>query len=188
MIAAYSSYSDQELTALLKNGDKTAFTEIYNRYWKKMFAVACQKINDSEEAREIVQQIFISLWERKEKLEITSTLASYLSVSVKYRIINALNMQYVRKNYIDNLPAWSELDDSTQEWLDFEEVKERLAVLVSDLPEKCRLVFVMSREQGLSQKKIANALGISEKTVEAHLGKAIKSLKTGLKSFFLTLL
>lgn len=187
-MSAYSSYSDQKLTTFLKNGDKSAFTEIYNRYWKKMFALACQKINDPEEAREIVQQIFIRLWERKDKLEITSTLVAYLSVSVKYRIINALNMHYVRKNYIDNLPSWSELDDSTQEWLDFEEVKERLAILVSNLPEKCRLVFVMSREQGQSQKQIAEALNISEKTVEAHLGKAIKSLKIGLRSFLLTLL
>ncbi|WP_225874780.1 RNA polymerase sigma-70 factor [Pedobacter hiemivivus] len=188
MMDAYCSYSDQELTAFLKNGDKSAFTEIYNRYWKKMFALACQKINDPEEAREIVQQIFIRLWERKDKLEINNTLGGYLSVSVKYRIINALNMHYVRKNYIDNLPAWSELDDSTQEWLDFEEVKERLAILVSNLPEKCRIVFVMSREQGLSQKKIAETLNISEKTVEAHLSKAVKSLRTGLRSFFLTLL
>jgi len=188
MMDAYCSYSDQELTAFLKNGDKSAFTEIYNRYWKKMFTLACQKINDPEEAREIVQQIFIRLWERKDKLEINNTLGGYLSVSVKYRIINALNMHYVRKNYIDNLPAWSELDDSTQEWLDFEEVKERLAILVSNLPEKCRIVFIMSREQGLSQKKIAETLNISEKTVEAHLSKAVKSLRTGLRSFFLTLL
>ena len=184
----YNKLSDVQLTTLLKTGDHAAFTEIYDRYWKKMFVLAGQKLDDPDEAKEIVQQIFVRFWERRAEIEIQGSLSAYLSMSVKYRIINALDKHYVRKNYIDNLSVTSEIDNSTQEWLDFEEVKERLAALVSDLPEKCRLVFVMSREQGLSQKQIAKELDISEKTVEAHLGKAIKSLKTGLKSFFLTLL
>lgn len=184
----YNKLSDVQLTNLLKTGDHAAFTEIYNRYWKKMFVLAGQKLDDLDEAKEIVQQIFVRFWERRAELEIQGSLSAYLSVSVKYRIINALDMHYVRKNYMDNLSVTSEIDDSTQEWLDFEEIKERLAILVSDLPEKCRLVFLMSREQGLSQKQIAKELDISEKTVEAHLGKAIKTLKTGLSSLFLTLL
>jgi RNA polymerase sigma-70 factor (family 1) len=187
-MAAYSAYTDQELVALLKQGDEHAFTEIYNRYWKRVFAVAVKKLGDFDEAKEVVQEIFISLWERREKVVVEGELASYLSVSVKYKIINRLDKHYIRKNYIDNLPASAEVDNSTQEWLDFEEVKERLAKLVSELPEKCRLVFVMSREQGLSHKQIAEEMNISEKTVEAHLSKATKTLRTGLRSFFLTLL
>lgn len=187
-MVVYNTLPDSELIVLLKQDDRSAFTEIYNRYWKKLFAVAGQKVFELEEAREIVQHIFISLWERRASLHIEGSLSAYLSVSVKYRIINSLDKHYIRKQYLDNLPPVSEIDNSTQEWLEFEELKERLAALVADLPEKCRLVFTMSREQGLSQKEIARELDIAEKTVEAHLGKAIKTLKTGLKSFLLSLL
>ena len=78
-------------------------------------------------------------------------------------------------------------DDATRQWLEFQEVSAKLEVLIAALPEKCRLVFKLSREQGLTQKQIAKELSISENTVEAHIGKAIRSLKAGLKSFFLTL-
>ncbi|SMC38238.1 RNA polymerase sigma-70 factor, ECF subfamily [Pedobacter africanus] len=187
-MVVYNTLSDGELVVLLKQDDRSAFTEIYNRYWKKLFTTAGQKVFELEEAREIVQNIFISLWERRDSLKIEGSLSAYLSVSVKYRIINSLDKHYIRKKYLDSLPVVSEIDNSTQEWLEFEELKERLSALVADLPEKCRLVFTMSREQGMSQKEIAQELDISEKTVEAHLGKAIKTLKTGLKSFLLSLL
>lgn len=187
-MVVYNILSDSELTVLLEQGDRNAFTEIYNRYWKKLFTIAGQKVFELEEAREIVQNIFISLWERRDTLKIEGSLSAYLSVSVKYRIINSLDKHYIRKKYLDSLPAVSEIDNSTQEWLEFEELKELLSALVADLPEKCRIVFTMSREQGMSQKEIAHELDISEKTVEAHMGKAIKKLKTGLKSFLLSLL
>lgn len=181
------SASDQELIALLKGADHAAFTEIYKRYWKKLFTVAANKIADLEEAREIVQNIFISLWNRRNELEIKGTLGNYLAVSVKYRVINALDKQHNHQNYLESLST-SEVDDSTQEWLEFMQLKERLSILVAELPEKCRIVFQLSREQGLSQKEIAAELGISEKTVEGHLTKALKNLKTGLNSFLMTLL
>lgn len=183
----YHELPDEELTALLKSGDHAAFTEIYNRYWKKMFTLAGQKIDDLDEAQEIVQQIFVNLWKRREELDIRSSLASYIAVSVKYRVINALDKRYVRKKHLDNLP-FSIVDDSTVELLEFDEMKMRIADIVSKLPEKCRLVFVLSRDEGLSQKQIAEKLGISDKTVESHLRKAIKTLRNGLNSFILTLL
>ena len=183
----HSNLSDLELIGLLKQDDQAAFTEIYGRYWKKLFTVAANKIHDLEEAREIVQNVFISLWNRRSELEIKGALSNYLAVSVKYRVINLLDKQHHHRLYLDSLHG-SEVDDSTQEWLQFMELKDRLAVLVSELPEKCRLVFVLSREQGKSQKEIAQQLGISEKTVEGHMTKAIKSLRRGLNSYFLTLL
>lgn len=184
----YHSFTDLELTGLLENGDHAAFTEIYNRYWKKLFLVAAHKIKELEEAEEIVQHIFVSLWNRRASLKITSSLSAYLSVSVKYRVIKALDKQYHQQKYTDSLGMKGIADDSTQEWLDFLELKGCLEKLVAGLPEKCRLVYQMSKEQGLSQKKIAEGLGISEKTVEAHLGKAMKTLRAGLNQFMITLL
>ena len=178
-----------ELLDLLKSGDQAAFTEIYNRYWKKLFAIAGNKINDLDEAEEIVQDIFVALWKRRENLEITGSLSAYLAVSVKYRVIKLLDKRYYEQQYADHSrKVFSLLDDSTQEWLQFEELKTRLSELVADLPEKCRLVYQLSRDRGYSQKQIAEELGISEKTVEAHIGKALKSLRGGLNNFFTFLL
>jgi len=180
---------DAELLALLKDGDQAAFTEIYNRYWKKLFVVAANKINDLEEAEEIVQDIFVALWNRRISLDVTGKFSAYLAVSVKYRVIKALDKRFSQQQYANHSrQTLSLLDDSTQEWLQFEELKGRLGRLVADLPEKCRLVYQLSRDSGYSQKEIAQELGISEKTVEAHMGKALKTLRAGLNSFLAILL
>jgi len=181
--------SDDELLALLGKGEKAAFTEIYNRYWKTMLSVAANKTGDLDEAEEIVQDIFVSLWKRRSHLKITSSLKNYLSVSVKYKVIKALARQNAHRNIGDqHTYDQSFIDDSTQEYLQFEELQQQLAELVAALPEKCRLVYRLSRDSGYSQKEIAAELGISEKTVEAHLGKAIKSIRNGLNHFLLSFL
>lgn len=181
---------DQELIDRIKVDDDEAFTQIYTRYWKALLSIAANKIKDLEEAEEIVQDIFVQLWKRRKELEITSSLNNYLAVSVKYRVIKVLAKRQSQQKYMDYQAAHGILlDNSTQEWLDFEELKVRLSELVDRLPEKCKLVYKMSKEAHLSQKQIARELNISEKTVEAHLSKAAKSLRAGLSQFLtLTLL
>jgi RNA polymerase sigma-70 factor (family 1) len=182
----YNILNDKELTTLLQQGDECAFTHLYNRYWSKLFAIAANKIKELDEAEEIVQDIFVSLWKRRNELGVIDTLSSYLAVSVKYRVIKVLDKRNSQQKYSDYSQHSADIaDDSTQQWLEFEELRSRLACFVADLPEKCRLVYQLSRESGLSQKKIAAELGISEKTVEAHLGKALKTLRTRLSQFLL---
>lgn len=180
------SLPDNELIDLLRSDSREAFSEIYSRYWKKLFVVAANKTGLAEEAEEIVQDIFISLWNRRETIEIVTSLNAYLSISVKYRVIKLLAKKHQYNKYADHsLKFTSEFVNSTEDWMEFEELKERLAVLVESLPEKCRLVYKLSREEGLTQKQIAKEYGISEKTVEAHIGKALKALRTGLNQFLL---
>ncbi len=181
--------TDHELAELMRDGEETAFTEIYNRYWKKLLTVAINKTDGNvEEAEEIVQDIFVSIWKRRDELELSSNLENYLAASVKYRVIKNLARRDLRRRYeAENRHLFSNSDNSTQDWLEFEDMKTRLEALVAALPEKCQLVYRMSRESGHSQKEIAGELSISEKTVEAHLGKALKLLRNGLYSlkFFL---
>ena len=188
-ICTYSNHPDSELLALLKVNDEPAFTEIYNRYWKKLFVIAGNKLHDLNEAEEIVQDIFVSIWNRRENLTTITTLSAYLAVCVKYRVIKSLarlNHQQKYKDYSKkNIPL---SDDSTRQWIEFDELKARLAILVADLPEKCHMVYHLSREAGYSQKQIAKEMSISEKTVEAHLGKALKTLRTRLSSLMLSIL
>ncbi|MGZ3873228.1 MAG: RNA polymerase sigma-70 factor [Mucilaginibacter sp.] len=182
----YNILNDKELTGRLQAGDEQAFTEIYNRYWAKLFSIAANKIMDLGEAEEIVQDIFISLWKRKSELGVIDTLSAYLAVSVKYRVIKILDKRHHQQKYASYSRQTTVItDDSTQQWLEFEELRTRLAAFVADLPEKCRLVYQLSRESGYPHKKIATEMGISEKTVEAHLGKALKTLRARLSNFLL---
>lgn len=183
-----TQYSDHELLCLMRSGQENGFTEIYNRYWKTLLVTAANKTGDLDEAEEIVQDIFVSLWKRKEELELTSSLKNYLAVSVKYRVIKSLAKRNLKSRLGDGYTYYDVIDDSTQEWLDFEELQHRLGELVAALPEKCRMVYQLSRESGYSQKQIAEELGIAEKTVEAHLGKALKTLRAGLNQFLFTFL
>src|ERR1700712_841455 len=182
----YTILDDNELIILLSSNDMQAFTEIYNRYWKKLFSIAANKIHDLDDAEEIVQDIFVSLWKRRDKICSINTLSPYLAVSVKYRVIKLLDKQNNQQKYASySKDHISIADCSTEQWLEFEELKDRLMKYVEELPEKCRLVYQLSREAGYSQKMIAGEMGISEKTVEAHLGKALKTLRARLSHFLL---
>lgn len=183
-ISTGTELDDKALIDRMVMGDERAFTELYTRYWKALLSVATNKLGDISEAEEIVQDIFVSLWNRREALYITSTLNNYLAVSVKYRVIKALAKKRHHRLYQEHQQVSNSLlDNSTQEWLDFEELRYRLSELVAELPEKCRLVYQLSKESYLSHKEISEELNISEKTVEAHLSRAMRSIRTGLSHF-----
>ncbi|WP_270088208.1 RNA polymerase sigma-70 factor [Sphingobacterium sp. SYP-B4668] len=190
MKEATSHLSDESLIQLLKLSSEEAFGEIYERYWKRLFTAAANKLGSHEEAEDIVQQVFISIWLRREDLEIHSQLRSYLSVAVKYRVLKHLNARARHRHYGDEAAEEALLhlpDDSTQQWMEYYETNGRINNLVAILPEKCRLVFEMSRVEGYTHKQIAAELQLSKKTVEWYIGKAIKFIKSRLNVFFLTM-
>ncbi|WP_257668123.1 RNA polymerase sigma-70 factor [Parapedobacter tibetensis] len=183
-MADYGKYTDQELFPLLKAGDDLAFKALYLRYWKKLLYFAAQKTGDFADAENIVQDIFVSLWEKRETLRLTSTLDHYLFVSVKYRVIKLLDRKRSQRLHADRNAATHDiLDDSTQQYLDFEELRHRLEELIGTLPEKSELIYRMNKEEGMSHKEIGSELGMSEKAVNARLVRIKKTLRTGLNSF-----
>lgn len=185
----YLDLDDKELIDQIKVDDEAAFTQIYTRYWKVLLGVAANKLKDLDEAEEVVQDIFVTLWNRRRELEITGNLSNYLAVSVKYRVIKVLAKRQLQHKYENYQQVHGLLlDNHTQEWLEFEELQTRLSELVAKLPEKCKLVYKLKKESYFSQKQIAAELNISEKTVEAHLAKAVKSLRAGLNHFLFNLL
>lgn len=181
-MAAFSSLPDDELVLLLKGGSEPALTALYLRYWDKLLTVATNRLDDPEEAEECVQDVFFRLWQRREDLQLSHSLATYLAVAVKYRVINAMDKQYRLRNRIER--TYADLAGhqafSAEDYLLEKELKDQIAASVNRLPEKCRIVFKMSREQGLTHKQIASELDISEKTVEAHISKAMKDIRGNL--------
>jgi RNA polymerase sigma-70 factor (family 1) len=187
-MTAYFSYNEAELLGLLRAGDREAFTEIYNRYWKVLFHIAANKSGSLPEAEELVQDLFLDIWKRREQLEIATNLKSYLAVALKYRVINLLARRNKRRRYEQYAgKKLSIADTSTEQWLGFHELDECIAALVAELPDKCRLVYQLKKEKGYSQRDIALHLQISEKAVEAHITRALKLIRTGIRYLFFLL-
>ncbi|TCS90234.1 RNA polymerase sigma-70 factor (ECF subfamily) [Anseongella ginsenosidimutans] len=173
--------SDKELIDLLKEDHEKTFEEIYNRYWLKLLKIAYQKTGHREAAEEIVQDLFIKLWERRMELEIRRSLESYLFIAVKYRVINFVHSQTtIIQQENSRLPSvtW---ENQTEEQLNYREMNEQLRQAVRKLPEKSRIVFELSRYKYYSNKHIADKLNISEKAVEYHITRSLKLLRSQLK-------
>ncbi len=181
----FATYTDEELVTLLLHSDEGAFTEIYNRYWQPLFYIAGKKTQDPYEAEGLVQEVFLDLWRRREQLQIRGLLRHYLAVALKYRFINWQAKRNRASTYAQyanrHLPH---SDDSPELWLSFEELRGRLEALVAELPDKCRLAYRL-REEGFSQREIAEQMMVSENTVATHLARARKSLRAGLGDFFI---
>lgn len=177
----YSNLSDDELIVLLKADQQQALSALYYRYWDKLLSVAGNRLDNPEIAEECIQDVFFSLWQRRNDLQLKYSLATYLAVAVKYQVIKQMDKQYRLQHRKDkSLYGQELLTASADEYLLEKELMDRIAAGVNELPEKCRIVFKLSRELGMSNKQIAAELGIAEKTVEAHLSKAIKELRSNL--------
>jgi len=174
----YSFFQDHELVKKLEVDDERALNELYLRYWDKLLSVAMHRLNNLEIAEEIVQDIFVKLWQRRHEVQITGTVATYLAVAVKYRVINELDKAWYKRNHTEPAEEHFVLHAPAVDELIFErELLKRVEEIIKALPEKCRLIFKMSRESDLTYKQIASELDISEKTVEAHMHKALKQLR-----------
>jgi len=180
MESLYATYSDDYLLQLLSEDDNQAFTEIYNRYWAKLFYLTGKKIGDLQESENIVQDIFLDLWNRRAALDIQN-LEGYLVVATRYRVINYLAKLDLLKKTQTN--RYEQQDLSTENWVAFADMKHWLEEMVATLPQQCKLAYEL-RDAGYSYKEIATVMSISEKTVENHIGKALKTLRIGMSKLF----
>ncbi|MGF7077173.1 RNA polymerase sigma-70 factor [Mucilaginibacter sp. 3215] len=181
-----SDHTDIQLTELFTLGDIDAFEEIYNRYWLKLYSAAYKRVKERETAQEIVQDFFTSFWINREQVKIQTSLQGYLFTSIKYLVLNYKRAEAVRNSYAEILLLVNNsFDNSTEENYYYKELLERVETEVNQLPPKCRNVFELSRKQYKTNKEIAQLMGISEKTVENHLTKALRYLRVNLNSLLL---
>lgn len=178
----YRSSTDKELLEYLKAGEQEAFTEIYNRYWKRLLAIAYNFSKDKSVAQDVVQEIFTALWIRHEELNIES-LNSYLATAVRFSVFKLIYRQK-RRQEIESQHCKEELSTLSEEQLEARFTQEYINKVVEYLPENCRLVFKYSRNSGLSVSEISMELGISKKTVEGYLTKGLKTIRLSLKDGF----
>lgn len=183
---AVHSLSNRHLSVLLRAESHEAFTEIYSRYWKKLLLIAWNHTADKVAAEDIVQEVFTSLWENKNKIDVEN-IEAYLVTAIKFSIFKKYRRELRRKELAQQYYRLTDIE-AGEEKLDALFLKEFISGLVEQLPERCKLVFKYSRELGMKNADIARELDISEKSVEANLTRALKIIRGGLESSGLVLL
>ncbi|OUJ75500.1 hypothetical protein BXP70_05675 [Hymenobacter crusticola] len=184
----YSSWSDAALLDALRAHDEEAFGEIYRRYCYRLFTLAYGKLKSREVAEELVQDLFESLWSKRATATIQQ-LDYYLFSALRYRIINYIKAQKVRAGYeLFCRVSLSETDTNTEDSLALDDLNSAFAAGLRQLPEKSREVFRLSRLEHYTVSEISARVHLSEKTVEYHLTKSLKLLRSYLREFLLILL
>jgi RNA polymerase sigma-70 factor (family 1) len=174
-----SAISDAELAVRLKSRDKTAFDLVYQRYWLKLYRVAVHIVEDRAVAEDVTQDSFISYWE-KASLQDIRNIEAYLYQMVKYRCFMHLRSGSISRKHLDRFA--SVLANAVTIDTEFEarELEQVVDQAIASLPEKCREVYQLSRVEQLPNKKIAEKLHISPKTVENQITKALRHLRLSL--------
>ncbi|UNY97858.1 RNA polymerase sigma-70 factor [Zhouia spongiae] len=173
----HSSLSDHDLLSNFSEGKRYAFDAIFNRYWKRLF-VYCYKVYEDEAiCEDVIQEVFVSLWERRADLAINN-LESYLFRAVKYKMAGKIRKLKFTDYHIEILEEAENIVSYPENTLEYVEFEDELTSLVNQLPDKCKEVFCLSRYERLNNREIAEKLNISVRTVEAHISNALKYLKT----------
>lgn len=181
--------SDFELLSLFKTGDERAFKFIYERYWQLLYVAACKIVKDEEEAKDVVQDVFISFFSKGAELEINVSISVYLYSAVRYKVFDHISKKKIRDNYIGSLNQFIGSGHySTDRPLIEKEINSEIEKEILNLPEKMREIFELSRKDQLSHKEIADLLGISDKTVKKQINNAIKLIKPKILNHLRTLL
>ncbi|MEM6347345.1 MAG: RNA polymerase sigma-70 factor [Bacteroidota bacterium] len=169
-------------------GDSNAFESLFHQWYGRLCRYAMRYLTDPDEARDLVQGVFVKLWENRSKLVADNPLGAFLYTAVRNACLNQLKHQKVRQDYQTHhqslRPEWS---GSPEEVLEAFELEERIREAIAALPDRCREAFTLSREEGLSYQEIAQRMGISPKTVEVQISKALKLLRQKLGPLFLLL-
>jgi RNA polymerase sigma-70 factor (family 1) len=179
------------LWELLRRDDKEAFTVLYRHHWPEMYKSAFNILKDRDQSMDIVQEIFIWLWEHRHQLLIKTSLKGYLLAAVKFKTANAIRNGKVREDFFKQVAAADLLPRENEAGLRVEvkELEEVIRLTIGALPDKCRTIYQLSRHQHLSNKEIANQLGLSVKTVESQMTIALKRLRVAVaRIFFLVIL
>lgn len=160
--------------------DKASFEGLFRHYFPALMAFSQKFLPSEDDAREVVHMVFINLWEKRNTLDTSISLKSYLFTSVHNRSLNLLRD---RKKFSDEEIPEIASESSVQSQMESMELEDKINAVIASLPEKCREVFEMNRFEGLKYGEIADKLNISVKTVENQMSKALKILRENLAHY-----
>lgn len=177
----YSEHTDQDLVQLLVNDDQNAFDQLYERHWFQLYQSAFYLLKDKDASKDIVQDVFLWIWQKRSTLNITNVKA-YLKAAVRFKVANYIRSGNIRESFYDEVAKVQPNPTSPtgDDIMALKQLQQLIHEAISQLPEKCREVYRLSKEEGLSNREIAERLGISVKTVENQMTIALKRLRTSI--------
>ncbi|AYL94352.1 RNA polymerase sigma factor [Mucilaginibacter celer] len=178
----YYNYSDHELISLLNLEDQRAFATIYDRYWSMLVNYVYGLTRSEDDAVDIVQELFVSVWNRRLSFSLDGALSAYLVKSARYSSLRTLTRDANRTAFIERLSRRIEQFHVDPEHIDVRRLAECIDKAVSSLPAKMQRIYLMSRDEQLSHKEIARALGIAETTVKKQINNALKIIALKLNT------
>lgn len=178
--------NENELKVLIdkmKSGDRESFNQIFRRYYSPLVRFCVRFVADADQAAEIVQDLFVKLWTNRERLSFTISFESYMMRSVRNAAITYINKERAHTDANERIYTDESDANDPSETLQSNNLEASYQKVLATMPEKRREVFLASRFEGLKYVEIAQKLGLSQKTVEAHMSAAIKQLREGLKEY-----
>lgn len=152
---------------------------MYNKHWEKLYSLSVYRLGDTDLAKEIVQEVFCSVWERRDVLVIEGLVEHYLLRAVKLKIVEHFRTAQVRERRLtDFAQNLKRAENTTENQVVLNDLRLQIQYFVETLPKQCRRVYELSRSQGMNTREIALEMVISEKTVKNHLTKALSSIRT----------
>ncbi|MBN1926754.1 MAG: RNA polymerase sigma-70 factor [Prolixibacteraceae bacterium] len=174
--------TNTELLLQLKEGDIVAFDTIYGYYCIKLYAFAIRYVKIETDAEDIVQEVFIKIWQNRKNINVYSSFESYLFTIAYHSAINLLNKKVHEKRYFEYLYSIQKMEDTSEltDEIFFNELNRKIQLLLKELPPRQKEIFSLSREKGLSHEEIAQKLGISVNTVNNHIVTALNFIRRNL--------
>jgi RNA polymerase sigma-70 factor (family 1) len=165
------------LVQQLSQGDRKAFEIIYNKYWRPLLDTAWKRLQDKQAAEDLVQGVFLSLWQKREQLQVNN-LEAYLRTAVRYKVLNHIVRTKRTYEFFEPFYEFFQEKDTPETELLAKNLLELIHAYAATLPEKRREIFLLHIQSRLSTKEIAETLGVSQKTVQNQLGISLQGLRT----------
>jgi RNA polymerase sigma-70 factor (ECF subfamily) len=178
----YAEVEEKQVMTQVVTGDLNTFEMVFRDYYKPLVRYGNTFLKDSDETEDIVQQVFVSLWEKRTQLDIHTSIRAVLYKSVQNACLNKIKHLKVRSVYAEDWKATQQMEE-TSDSVQVNELNSRIQMAVESMPEQCGRIFKMSRFEQLRYQEIADELGLSVKTVENQMGKALKIVREELKDY-----
>jgi len=179
--------TDEDIYELLRTDNQIAFSVLFQKYNQLLFIYIFKKLKDEEECRDIVQEVFLNLWNNRKKIVLKSSLKSYLFQAVRNRALNIFVHKKVSQKFLDSFPKLPEIHEGTDYAIREKDIIETIDREIALMPPKMQEIFELSRKEYLSHREIAQMLGISEETVTTQIKRALKRIKGKVVEFTLLL-